>query len=227
MLNLMKLELKKNKLGWYYRGAAIATVVAILLMVSLEYLDGKSAFPDYGEAFSVAGVLVRATFVIMASVLIAKMIIDEYNSKTISLLFTYPISRKKIMFSKVLIVSGLTFITIIISNVVVVLGYLAFNSFLHFKASMVPTNVLIEQGISIVLQAIAAAGFSLICLYFGMRKKSVPITIVSSIIVVILLTQSINGFSISSIIAIPFSFAGIGIIIAYLSFRNIESKDIV
>ncbi|AJS59939.1 ABC transporter permease [Paenibacillus sp. IHBB 10380] len=227
MLNLMKLELKKNKLGWYYKGAAIATVVIIFLMWLIEYTDDESGFADYAEAISSAGLFVRATFAIFAGVLIAKMIINEYNSKTISLLFTYPISRKKLMFSKLLIVSGLTFITIMISNVIVVLGYLAMNSFFHFKPGMVPTDLLIEQGISIIVQAVAATGFSLICLYFGMRKKSVPITIVSSILVVALNTQNLNGFNISSIIAVPISFGLIGILIAYLSIRNIESKDIV
>ena len=41
-----------------------------------------------------------------------------------------------------------------------------------------------QEGIKLVPLAIATAGMSLIPLYFGMRKRSVPTTIVSSLIVV-------------------------------------------
>ncbi len=61
---------------------------------------------------------------------------------------------------------------------------------------------------------------------FGMRKKSVSATIVASVLVATLLSSNTNGFSLSSIIAIPLSFAVIGVIIAYLSIRNIEHTDI-
>ena len=67
-----------------------------------------------------ASSIVRATFIIFGAVLIAKLIIDEYKNKTILLMFSYPINRKKIMISKLAITAILTFITVILSNIFVV-----------------------------------------------------------------------------------------------------------
>ncbi len=42
------------------------------------------------------GTMVRITFTIFTSVLIVKLIIDKYKNKSIAVMFTYPINRKKI-----------------------------------------------------------------------------------------------------------------------------------
>ncbi|MFJ7731678.1 ABC transporter permease [Lysinibacillus sp. NPDC097231] len=54
-----------------------------------------------------------------ASVLIAKLVIEEYKNKTILILFSYPVSRKKIFVSKLILIAFLTFITMMLSNIVV------------------------------------------------------------------------------------------------------------
>lgn len=44
MLNLMKLELKKMKLGWYYRGAVIANlcVLGFICLIASEEKNSRS-----------------------------------------------------------------------------------------------------------------------------------------------------------------------------------------
>ena len=76
------------------------------------------------------------------------------------------------------------------------------------------------------LGALASAGLSLIPLFFGMRKKSAPATIVSSIFLVTLTSSTSKDFTLFSIIAIPISLGLIGILIGYLTLRNIENVDI-
>ena len=68
---------------------------------------------------------------------------------------------------------------------------------------------------------------SLIPLFFGMRKYSVPATIISSILIVVLVCSNYNGLSLNDIIVIPISLACIGLFIAYLSIRNIEKVDVI
>ncbi|MET3207963.1 UNVERIFIED_CONTAM: hypothetical protein ABIC26_000899 [Paenibacillus sp. PvR008] len=44
--------------------------------------------------------LVRATFIIFASVLLCRFIVSEFTFKSINILFMYPIDRKKLMVAK-------------------------------------------------------------------------------------------------------------------------------
>ncbi|AOZ94624.1 hypothetical protein LPB68_08325 [Paenibacillus crassostreae] len=231
MFNLMKLELKKNKFGWYLRGVILANVIIVLTMCFLPYvekLEGEGpAFVDLAEALSIIGTIVRVTFVIFAGVLYSKLIIDEYKNNTISLLFTYPIQRKKVILSKILLITGMTFIVIVVSNVFVAGSFVMVNHYFHFVQNDLASHWRSSEFLNIVVQAIAATGMSLISLYFGMRKKSVPTTIVSSLLIIGLVNSNNMGHSLSNIIAIPLSLAAIGVIIAYVTFRNIDRVDIV
>lgn len=230
MLNLMKLELKKNKMGWYFKGVVIANLSIIILLCLLPYLEGTEgelAFTGVSEALSVIGTFVRVTFVIFAAVLFSKLIIDEYKKNTISVLFTYPIPRKKIILAKILLITGITFVVIIVSNVIVSGIFIVVNNYANLVPNDLSSDWLTTALINNVVQSLAATGMSLICLYFGMRKKSVPTTIVSSLIIVSLVNSNNNDFSLSSIIAIPLTLAVIGVCIAYFTFRNIDRVDIV
>lgn len=76
------------------------------------------------------------------------------------------------------------------------------------------------------MYAVAASGMALIPLYFGMKKYSIPSTIITSILIVVLVTSNNGGFSLNDIFVIPLSLALIGLVIAYLAIRNIDRIDI-
>ena len=76
------------------------------------------------------------------------------------------------------------------------------------------------------MNAIAASGIALIPLYFGMRKYSIPTTIISSIIIVSVTSSNSGNFTLNDIIIIPITLAIVGLGIAYLAIRNIERVDV-
>ncbi|MFJ7850374.1 ABC transporter permease [Peribacillus sp. NPDC046944] len=230
MLNLMKLERMKMKLGWYVKGAVMANVLIIALLSFAMYtaqVEGELFVASHQEAFILIGAIVRATFIIFAAVLIAKMIIEEYSNKTILILFSYPINRKKIIASKLLIIGALTFITMLLSNIIVVGSF----SIIHHYIPLVPFQITMQQYVGEVIKmvpySIATAGISLIPLYFGMRKHSVPATICSSIIVVMIACSSYPSFSLVTFIPLQLGLAAVGVAIAYFSIRTIEKEDLV
>ncbi|RUT63998.1 hypothetical protein C1149_02665 [Clostridium botulinum] len=47
------------------------------------------------STIAIAKLLIKTTLIVWQSVLIATIIVEEYQSKTIMLLYTYPINRKK------------------------------------------------------------------------------------------------------------------------------------
>ncbi|EEK71313.1 Bacitracin transport permease protein BCRB [Bacillus mycoides] len=225
----MKLELRKFKLGWYVKRAVIANIVilALLIFVSIvAQIEGDPKIRNPQIILSMASALVRATFIIFGGVLIAKLIIDEYKSKTILLMFSYPINRKKMMVSKLAITATLTFITVILSNILVVGIFFGIDSYFSILPNSFTVDQLIQEGINLIPLAIATAGISLIPLYFGMRKRSVPATIVSSIIVVLIAINNPPIFPIATFLPLQFTFAAIGVAIAYYGIKNIEKEDI-
>ncbi|MDI3410257.1 ABC transporter permease subunit [Bacillus sonorensis] len=58
---------------------------------------------DAGSTLLLLGTFVRSVFIVFAGVLIAKLIIGEYKNRTITVMFTYPVSRKKLMAAKLLL----------------------------------------------------------------------------------------------------------------------------
>lgn len=230
MLKLMKLEMKKFKFGGFIKGAIIATLVitALILFIPFaEKLDGNIAFPDYNTAFSVIDSLVGATFIIFSSVIISKLIIEEYRSKTIMLMFMYPINRKKLMISKLLLIGGFIALATAIASVFLTSSLCIYNSFTNVINDQLTATMITERLFKIGVNSITTAGVGLIPLYFGMRKKSVPTTIVSSVILTTILNSNNNGFTLWSVLMIPVIFTVIGILVAYISIRNIEHIDAI
>jgi len=229
VLNLIKLELKKFKIQGSIRGAMIANLVILGFIAIINFgerAEGKIAFNNYVFAFSIIDSLVKSTFIIFASALIAKYVIEEYKSKTIMVLFMYPINRKKLIISKLLVITIFTFVSIVISEIFIGGVLCLINNIYELIPDKLTITLVINNLKNICINALAASGMSLIPLYFGMRKKSVPATIISSILIVSIVCGNNGGFSLSSIIAIPLSLAVIGVGIAYLSIRNIENVDL-
>lgn len=105
------------------RGAVIANIIILALLIFVSFIaqiEGDSEIRDPQMILLMASTVVRATFIIFGSVLIARLIIGEYKNKTILLMFSYPINRKKMMASKLAITAIVTFITVIVSNILVV-----------------------------------------------------------------------------------------------------------
>ncbi|AIQ62702.1 hypothetical protein PSTEL_05900 [Paenibacillus stellifer] len=230
MLHLIGLEFKKGRAAGYTWGSLIAWA-AIVGMISLIYfVDGNNladpAFKDQGELLQVIEIMVRATFIIYASALLSKLIISEYKDKTMALLFTYPISRKKLIFAKLIIVFLWCFLNIVIANLLIDALFLAIDSYMGYLPDRLTRHDLFIHEGNVLMQALGAAGMSLLPLVIGLRRKSVAATVASSIFIVMIVCSNNMGFTLSSIIAIPLSLAGLGILITYLSFRNVDQMDV-
>lgn len=228
MLHLLKLEMKKFNLGWYVKGAIIANIVITAIMCSVIYIaqrEGDLLISTYQDVYALIGASVRATFIVFASVLIAKLVIEEYKNRTILIMFTYPVSRKKLIASKLTLIAFLTFFTIMLSNIVVAGLFSIINSYFPIVPFTLTANQFLGEVINIVPFAIASTGISLIPLYFGMRNHSVPATIGSSLLVVAIACAYNPAVSLVTFIPVQLGLAAVGVIIAYIGIRNIENVD--
>ncbi|WP_339179475.1 ABC transporter permease [Bacillus sp. FSL R5-0560] len=228
MLKLIRIELRKMKMGWYVRGVIIANLIILGFMWLVSYTEkaeGTESFQSMDEAFVVIGTFVRAVFIVFGAVLIAKLVISEYKNKTIQVMFTYPVSRKKLLAAKLSISGGLTFITILVSNAFVATAYYMLNSIYHVIPGELSADVMSQHSVKMAVFAFGAAGTSLVPIFFGMRKHSVPATIISSVVIVILMSSTSPGLSLSSIVYIPLSLAAVGLFFSYMAVRKADKQD--
>lgn len=125
---LFELELQKNKIRTYVAASlAIAfTMLGFLYLFAyapmLEPNDKDMAiFSGYHNLIPLFGVLNMAVFCVLSAVMYSKFIIEDYTGKRIILLFSYPVSRKKILLSKLGIVCLFTVISMTVSNIAIFL----------------------------------------------------------------------------------------------------------
>lgn len=230
MFKLIKLEIKKYKLQRYIKKAVIANLIILAFVLFINYssrFESEIAMKNYLEAFTVIDTFVTVTFIIFASVLISRLVIGEYKNKTITMLFMYPIDRRRLFIAKLSIVVIFTFITMIISNLFLGISFYFFDQLAHFIPEKLTIDMIIKSSTNIIIHAFTSSFISLISLYFGIRKKSSASTIISaSIIASIICSNGNSGFQLNSIVAVSVSLAAVGAFISYMCIRNIEHLDI-
>lgn len=229
MLKLMRLEFRKNRLWRSIGGAFIAFLIILGFTCLLAFApDSKEEmFTSYDMAFSAIDLFARGTFVVFAAVLLSRIIIEEFRSKTATVLFMYPISRQKLVTAKLLVVVLFTMTTQLGTNVLAGAGFYVFNQYAELVSEPF-TLTIASQALARALMSTLATGFmSLIPLYFGMRKYSTSTTIVSSLVIMAVISQSSNDFSLYSIVAVPIGLALIGAVIAWMTVHNIARADVL
>ncbi len=232
MLKLMKLEIKKFKLWNYWKAISICNIsfIAFLSMIYFIEIDEQSTdiFASFDVVAGLIGAIVRTTFTIFASVLIVSLIIDEYKKKSMEVMFSYPIKRKRIISAKLIIVFAFTFVNVLFSTLFLEgLVYSADVIYNILPVGDVVIQDILRNVLVAIMDSIATAGISLIPLFVGMHRNSAPATIVTSIFISMFLNSTSGNFTVYSIIAIPISLGLLGLFIAYFSIRNIEKKDLV
>ncbi len=229
MWNLIRMEIKKVPLKPHIAGLLIANFIIFLLSVftsSLLTASGNiSTLPGFApvqlDTVTLAAMLVRATLIVWEAVLISVFVIEEYRNKTICLLFTYPISRTKLITAKLILICGIMFLFHVLSNI--------FQYATIFLAAKCFDFVTFSFG-NIMTQAvttISAILLGLLPLYVGMIKKSAIATVVSSIIIVAIASNS-QGNS-AGLLSIPIAaiiFGIIGITFSAITMRKMILSDL-
>ncbi len=167
MLSLIKIEINKvSKVKLF-----LAWLITIFIAMSL-----------FSSLFT------KAAFLIFESYLLSIIIIDEFKRRTIFQLFSYPISKIKLLWGKVLSVILISFIAHFTAHIVIQL-FIKLMAFLTGENYIPFTNYLINLvGITFGTVLIGLIPFVL-----GMIKYSTPITILSGLGLAALLSNATPG----------------------------------
>ena len=230
MISLLKLELKKFNLLNYIISFLLITVaiLGMITLIGVADTEEEVIFGAANELLGIGDIFIRITFTIFSGVLLARIIINEFKDSTIKIMFTYPISRKKIIGAKLIIVWTFIFIAIILDSLLIGIGLKMIDDIINITPDTITYSDILGRSSAILYSALVTSGLGLIPLFFGMQKKSSPTTIVAAVIVSLLLNGSVgnNGATLFTVTVVPVFLCIMGVVIAFLSYWNINKADI-
>lgn len=234
MLKLIRLEWKKNNIGKYVRNVVIMAVLLCLFIFALCYLgianDPDTGVPDAAPGNSMISssieLLTSIAFLVFTSVMLSTYIVSSYKNKTMNLMFSYPIKRQKILISQMLAVWIFNFVALILTKLLIY-GCILFSS--QFMISSFPLDYNMASMsfyVQLILKSVSIVTMSFIALFIGMAMKSSKATIVSSFLLIFLTQASVGDFSLADNSILPVVLTAISLLFAFLSIRNVETKDL-
>ena len=229
MMKLIRLEWKKNNILKYIRNAVITTtVLLVFILMAARELETQETVASYGKGMldSSVGLFVHMSYIIFTGVMIAAYIVGAYEKKTMNLMFSYPIKRRKIILAKVSAVWIFNFLAMVGSKVVIYLVLILAKSSIGITAESIPAGEL-SFWLDMVLSSAAMVSISFIALPIGLKMKSSRAAIVASVIIVFLTQGNIGGATLvnnMTFYAMLFVAAAVSV---YLSVCNVETKDLL
>lgn len=230
MIKLICLEMRKNNVSKYALYALICIVLITAFVLAIDFSWGfEEADVIAGEAppiTFIAEMMTGIVFLVMAGIMHAAFTVGAYKNRTIDLMFSYPIKRRKILISKILAVLIFNFFALLIAQGIL---YGAIYVASHF---LTPAYAMNYDFASATTYAIIAAKsamtvcISILSLFIGMLKKSSVATIVSSFMLVMLLQGSIGTTSLLGSVIFPIVIIVIAFGFAAVIISGVEKKDI-
>lgn len=229
MMKLIRLEWKKNNVLKYIRNAVITTVVLAILIVPMAgELEASGTVQLYGNSMlcTTTELFVHMAYIIFTGVMLAAFLVGAYEKKTMNLMFSYPIKRKKILLSKMAAVWIFNLIAMIVSKVLIYLALIWTRSFTGISASEIQFGRL-SFWLEILLGSAAMVSISYISLLIGLKMRSSKATIVSSVVIVCLTQGNIGSATLANNIPFFVILFAVSIVSVYLSIYNVETKDLL
>ena len=235
MWKLMKLEYKKNHIGTYIRNAVVLAVILGIFLFALTYL-GIAKDPDTGQIDAAPGsemisasveLFTGMVYLIFTSVMLASFIVAPYKNKTMQLMFSYPVSRKKILASQMLAVWCFNILALIISKLLIY-GCISIGARYMDAAFMLDFNL---SDVSFYAQIIAKSAVTVsLCfsaLFVGLKLRSTKAVIITAFLLIFLTQANIGDLTMSNNAILPAALILISLGFAFLSVQNVEKKDLM
>lgn len=235
MKTLFQLELRRTN----FRTYAISALIIAVTMLGFLYLfayapmlepnDADMAiFSGYENLIPLYGVLNMAVFCVLAAVMYSKLIIEEYSGKRPILLFSYPINRKKILLSKLCIVFVFTVVAMFISNLLIFIIFGVSEQFLHLVSGNFTYSIMFQAIETTLIMSLIAASIGIVAVGIGFIKKSVPTTIVSSVLIASLMCNIVVNTTSSRITMYIFVavMIFIGIMFSAILMKKVEVMEV-
>jgi len=222
MGELIKIELKKVSLKGQIRNLIALNIVMFpILLVMFLFMGG--AMPM--EKYAMLDLLIKVIFMIWQSVLISSMIIDEFKTRTMAQLYTYPIKRSAIISSKLVLIFVMMLVFILITQFI---QHSLFRGTALVLAQL-EYSVSLQAIVGIILTSPLAVMIGMIPLTVGLWMNSTIAPILTSFFMIAVLgggmaeseIELLNNLGAMSVMGI------LGMIFVIISIKDVTKKDLI
>lgn len=234
MKNLVAIELKKINLQNQFLVLLLCNLLILFLTGTLKVLipsqiemvsqNGGTLPAIQLDTMTIIDTLIKAVFIVWEAVLLAEMIVAEFQTKTALMFYTYPVKITKIILAKLLIIFSVMFVYILLSevfqnSVFYVLGLFFPSMSYQINASMLP---------GIFITTITSLLLGLISLCVGMIYRSTVGTVVTSILILCVVTSAAAGpGGMISKVSVSLVLGGLGALAGGYTLKKIAREELV
>ncbi|WHY67098.1 ABC transporter permease [Neobacillus sp. SuZ13] len=200
MINLLKLELKKTNIRTYIISASIIGICMLGIIYLFAYapkIEPKDPdmkmFAGYENIIPLFSTICMFAFSLLSSVMFSKIIIEEYSGKRTTLLFSYPVSRRKVFLAKIAVVSLFVATAMITSCISIFIIFGISESISPVVDGNITFEIISRAAKTTFYMSISAVSVGIISMALGFIKKSIPTTIISSVLLCSLLSNVVAG----------------------------------
>ncbi|MCI9324885.1 MAG: ABC transporter permease [Lachnospiraceae bacterium] len=228
MLKLIRMEWKTNRIGKYIRNAVIltASLLAFSMLVGAE-LD-RDVPPVYGKSMLIAGVdlFSHMGYIIFTGVMLAVFITGAYENRTINLLFSYPIKRRKILAAKLLAVWIFNYAALVLSKLAIYAGLFLTSPYTGISVGDIRLGEA-SFYLNILISSAVMVSISFVALLIGTWMHSSKSVIVASVILTFFTQGNIGEFTLSGSIPFYIVLMLLSIAAVVLLLADVEKRDVI
>ena len=228
MLKLIRMEWKTNRIGKYIRNAVIltASLLAFSMLVGAE-LD-RDVPPVYGKSMLIAGVdlFSHMGYIIFTGVMLAVFITGAYENRTINLLFSYPIKRRKILAAKLLAVWIFNYAALVLSKLAIYAGLFLTSPYTGISVGDIRLGEA-SFYLNILISSAVMVSISFVALLIGTWMHSSKSVIVASVILTFFTQGNIGEFTLSGSIPFYIVLMFLSIAAVVLLLADVEKRDVI
>lgn len=201
MRKLIKLELRRNNLKPYLWGSLGIFVFAVAMGVffsALPQIDpsdlSAKMMSDFTMVSTVVSIIVMSSYAILGTVMHTKFIVEEYTGRKNVLLFTYPQKRSQILSAKFLLTFVFTFSALILTNLAAYISVGIIDNMTGLTAAPIDMAGIASTLLFSLILGLIANLIGIIALKVGFYKKSIIWTLLTAVILVSPLGNSVISF---------------------------------
>ncbi|MDC7290091.1 ABC transporter permease [Blautia schinkii] len=233
MWKLIRLEYKKNKILKYVMKVGVITAIALLFFFAFTFWgialdsDTGKVEPDMVDKLPM---LVTAcmdlVFMVFTTSMYSSFLIEPYQNKSIHLMFTYPVSRKKVIVAKIAAVWMFSLIASVFTRLVVFVALKTGGCF--FTPDFLLNYSIMDFSFWSVqlVKSIEVVTIVLLAVWGGMDMKSTRMAVIFSIILIVIMQGAVGDLSLRSQSWLPLILAALAIVRTLIFVAGVEKKDV-
>lgn len=229
MLKLIRLEWKKNNIMKYVWKAFVMVMILLLLLLAIAgELEADETRLAYGNSMLKSGVelFTNMSFIVMTCVMLATFIVGTYKNKTINLMFSYPINRKKIVLSQMLSVWIFNFIALALSKILIYCALIGAKEYTFISAEGISLGNTMFY-VEILVDSAVMISISFTALMIGLMMKSSKATIIAGVIITCLTQGNIGVYTLVGNIPFYTTLLALSAVSVFLSLYKLETRDVL